>query len=106
MPTFTRAEAESLLPKVRPLLEELKRRKATYDRRASEPLAREINAIIVEIASLGAEVKDPDRGLVDFRGLRRGREVYLCWRLGEGDRIRFWHDLDSGFAGRQAIDEN
>ncbi len=106
MPTFTRAEAEGLLPKVRPLLEELKRRKSTYDGRPSEPLAREINAIVIEIAALGVEVKDPDRGLVDFRAMRRGREVYLCWRLGEGDRIRFWHDLDSGFAGRRAIDEN
>ena len=34
--------------------------------------------------------------------LRDGREVYLCWRLGE-DRIRFWHDLDGGFAGRQLL---
>ena len=48
-------------------------------------------------------LKDPRTGLVDFRSVRDGRVVYLCWRLGE-DRIRYWHDLDAGFAGRQPLD--
>jgi hypothetical protein len=105
MPTYTRAEAEALLPKVRPLLEDLQRRIAAYRRRPSDPVAREIEALLRDIAELGVEVKDPDRGLVDFRTVRRGREVYLCWQLGEGDRIAFWHDLDTGFAGRKIIED-
>ncbi len=105
MPTYTRAEAEALLPKVRPLLEDLQRRIAAYRRRPTDPVAREIEALLREIAELGAEMKDPDLGLVDFRTVRRGREVYLCWKLGEGDRIAFWHDLETGFAGRKIIED-
>ena len=55
------------------------------------------------IADLSAEVKDPDQGLIDFRGLRDGREVYLCWRLGEADCV-WWHELHTGFQGRQPLD--
>jgi hypothetical protein len=105
MPTFTRSQAEALLPKVRPLLEDLQRRKQSYDRRPTDPVAKEINALLVEVARLGAEVKDPDRGLIDFRTLRRGREVYLCWQLGEGDRIAYWHGIESGFGGRKLIED-
>jgi hypothetical protein len=106
MPRFSRAEAEALLPKVRPLLEDLRRRKVAFDRRRTEPVAREIRALLEEIAALGVEVKDPDLGLIDFRAMRRGREVYLCWRLGEGDRISWWHEIESGYAGRQPLVEN
>jgi hypothetical protein len=105
MPTFTRAQAEALLPKVRPLLEDLQRRKAAYDRRPTDPVAKEINALLLEVARLGGEVKDLDQGLVDFRTKRRGREVYLCWKLGEGDRISYWHDLETGVSGRKLIED-
>jgi hypothetical protein len=47
-------------------------------------------------------LRDLDRGLVDFPALRDGREVYLCWVEGEPD-IAFWHELDAGYAGRQAL---
>ena len=50
-------------------------------------------------------MKDPDRGLIDFRAKFRGREVYLCWQLGEGSHISYWHDLESGFAGRKLIED-
>ena len=105
MPSFTRAEAEALLPTVRPLLEDLQRRAVAYRRRPSDPVAQEIQALLAEIAEIGVEVKDPDQGLVDFRGQRRGREVYLCWRLDEGSRISYWHELDAGFAGRKLIED-
>jgi hypothetical protein len=105
MPPFTRAQAEALLPQVRPLLEDLQRRAMAYRRRPTDPVAREIEALLREIAELGVEVKDPNEGLVDFRAQRRGREIYLCWKLGEGDRIAFWHDLDTGFAGRKIIED-
>ncbi|MDE0506470.1 MAG: DUF2203 domain-containing protein [Candidatus Poribacteria bacterium] len=47
-------------------------------------------------------IKNIDPGLVDFPHLRDGREVYLCWQFGE-DEIRYWHDVDAGFAGRQPL---
>ncbi len=105
MPLYTRAEAERQLAKARPLLEDLQRRVMAYRRRPSDPVAREIEALLREIAELGAEVKDPEQGLIDFRTRQRGRDVYLCWKLGEGDRISFWHDLESGFAGRKIIED-
>jgi hypothetical protein len=105
MPQFTRAQAEALLPKAKPLLEDLQRRALSYRRRPTDPVAREIEALLREIADLGIEVKDPMRGLIDFRTRMRGREVYLCWQLGEGDHIAFWHDLETGFAGRKIIED-
>ena len=56
-----------------------------------------------ELETLGVQLKDYDRGLLDFPSLREGRVVLLCWQLGEGDRIEWWHDLETGFAGRQPI---
>ena len=106
MPQFTRAEAEALLPRVRPLLEDLKRRKTTYDTRPSVPVAREIEALLHELAALGVEVKDIDSGLIDFRTQHGGEEAYLCWRLGEGDRIAWWHTLEGGFPARRPLVEN
>ncbi|HRW47809.1 MAG: DUF2203 domain-containing protein [Caldilinea sp.] len=56
------------------------------------------------IIALGVTVKDIDAGLVDFLGLRNGREVYLCWRYGE-EELGFWHELNAGFSGRRPLDE-
>jgi hypothetical protein len=61
-----------------------------------------LDSLVRQIQSLGVEIKDINSGLVDFLSLRDGREVYLCWQFGE-ENIRFWHDLDAGFAGRQPI---
>ena len=47
-------------------------------------------------------IKDLDRGLLDFPALVGGREVFLCWEEGE-PTVEFWHDLDSGYAGREAL---
>lgn len=104
MPLYTRSEAEALLPTVEPLVEDLRRRVAAFRRQPSEPVAQEIRALVTELAELGVEVKDVDQGLIDFRADREGREVYLCWKLGEGPRILYWHELDTGFAGRQRLD--
>ena len=54
-----------------------------------------------EVAELGAEVKSVD-GLVDFRSRRHGEIVNLCWKFPETE-ITHWHDLRSGFAGRQRL---
>jgi hypothetical protein len=85
-------------------------------RRADDPYAEEtaqshselelekakLDNYIEELARLGVELKGPD-GLCDFPSLRDGREVYLCWRLGES-QVGFWHEKHAGFAGRQPID--
>ena len=105
MPHFARDEAEALLAKVRPYLEDIQRRKRSFDQRPTEPTAAEIRALIRAVNELGVEVKDLDAGLVDFPSLRRGRPIYLCWKLGEGDSISWWHDPESGFAGRRPIKE-
>jgi hypothetical protein len=105
MPHFARDEAEALLPKIAPYLEDIRRRKQAFDRRPTEPVAAEIRALVQTIADMGVEVKDLDAGLIDFRSTRRGREIYLCWKLGEGERISWWHELDTGFAGRRPIKE-
>jgi hypothetical protein len=59
---------------------------------------------VEELQELGVEPKHPTEGLVDFRCLMDGRVVYLCWKLGEPE-IRFWHELEAGFAGRQPLPE-
>jgi len=64
-------------------------------------LAR-LQEYILELHALGIEFKDPVMGLVDFPSLMDGREVCLCWRLGEPE-VSFWHELDAGFQGRQSL---
>ncbi len=69
-----------------------------------EHLARlqvRIKASLQQLADMGIEVKGIE-GLVDVRSRYQGRQVCLCWKLGE-PRFTHWHELDGGFAGRQAI---
>ena len=58
--------------------------------------------VLDRIAARGCHLKGLDPGLVDFPHLRQGREVYLCWQMGEKD-IRYWHEIDDGFDGRQPL---
>jgi hypothetical protein len=58
-----------------------------------------------ELHELGVEPKNGPEGLVDFRCLMDGRVVYLCWKYDEPE-IRHWHELDAGFAGRQALPDD
>lgn len=67
-------------------------------RRDEERLA----GFISELHELGIEFKDPVLGLVDFPAEMDGRVVYLCWKPGEPD-VRFWHELQAGFSGRQSL---
>ncbi len=62
-----------------------------------------LRQLAAELDSFGCELKDPDIGLIDFLSMRNGREIYLCWMLGE-ERINFWHYLHTGFAGRQPLE--
>jgi hypothetical protein len=65
---------------------------------------RTLGGFIDELKQLGIEFRDPVKGLVDFPTRIEGREVYLCWKLGEAE-VHFWHDLDAGFDGRQSLTE-
>jgi len=70
-----------------------------------EDLEKDIGVLqgyVEELEGLGVEIKDLGKGLVDFRSLIEGREVYLCWLLGE-EEVSHWHELDAGFAGRQSL---
>ena len=62
-----------------------------------------LHAYLEELSKLGVELKGFD-GLCDFPSLRDGREVYLCWRLGEAT-VAHWHEIDAGFAGRRPIED-
>lgn len=55
-----------------------------------------------ELTEVGCELKDYRQGLIDFIGKHQGRDVCLCWKLGE-DRVAYWHELQAGYAGRQPV---
>ena len=63
-----------------------------------------LREVFERIEQIGVLVRDLDIGLIDFLTLYQGREVCLCWKLGE-ERIRFWHGMEEGFAGRKLIDD-
>lgn len=127
---FSVEEANALIPRITPALLQLRRDKEQFDqlRRTLEAMTpamqgngygalaveyeRRINDLVTRmsagirvLAEQGIEVKDLNQGLIDFPHLRGDRVVYLCWRLGEGE-IAYWHELETGFAGRQELDES
>jgi len=125
MKIFTVQEANALLPDVRKIVGKIQRahRKIAHYRddakKAAEAAERggggfsdgvayafvltELTVQISELEALGVQLKDFERGLVDFPSLRDGRVVLLCWQLGEGDELEWWHDVDAGFAGRTPL---
>ena len=120
---FTLEEARALLPHLRRIFEDVHRCRDQI-REVDEKLGNllkktgtdlggrsvngllqdllQMNAQLQRIHKMGVVVKDLDRGLLDFPSLRDGREVFLCWELDEND-IEFWHDLDTGYAGRERL---
>jgi hypothetical protein len=119
---FSRAEANALLPQLTELLSRLRDAKDQLtDEEAHEALAeaapangggdggRQVGVAFLEVRRLletiersGIVLRDIDRGLVDFPAVIDGREVYLCWELGE-DEVGFWHDMDAGYVGREPL---
>jgi len=61
-------------------------------------------AAVARIDGLGITLRDIERGLIDFPALAGGRQVWLCWELGEED-VAFWHELDTGFGSRRPLIE-
>ena len=125
MKLFTVEEANALLPAVRRIVAQIARahRELLTDREAARRAAegaelgggfmpgggRYVAALVRlsegagELEALGVQLKDFARGLIDFPTLRDGRVVLLCWELGEGDRIEWWHEVEAGYAGRQPL---
>jgi hypothetical protein len=119
---YTREEARALLPQIRKWLNQLARLRLdieTNDRRLegllasgqdlggdmvnkSMQLLAEIKPLLLEFQSREIFIKDMERGLIDFPALIGGREVFLCWEKDDED-IEFWHDIDSGYAGREPL---
>ena len=119
---YTIEEARALLPQLRQWLGELSRsrQKVTQlDQRLGQIVSvgndaggnlvndwiRQLAAIkrvLDQFKSREIQIKDIDRGLVDFPAVLAGREVFLCWEQDEED-IEFWHDLDTGYAGREPL---
>lgn len=58
--------------------------------------------LVDELHQVGVELKDFEKGLVDFPSIHEGREIYLCWQHGE-PRIASWHEVDAGFTGRRDV---
>ncbi len=125
MKLFTIKEANELLPLIRPKLEQIKAHyKILASFRETVKAAAgaaqfggggmengsayvkslyEVSRITTEIHQAGIQLKDYTRGLIDFPCMMDGRIVLLCWQLGEGDKIQWWHDLETGFAGREPL---
>ena len=130
MQLYSEADARSLLPDVVPVLEALRdafralkakqAEIAGYEQLALadgnlvadpweqggtnelEELKRDLSLAVQQLDRWGIELKDPERGLIDFYHQRDGEVVYLCYELGESD-IAYWHTLQDGFAGRQPL---
>ncbi|MBI2134778.1 DUF2203 domain-containing protein [Candidatus Woesearchaeota archaeon] len=122
---FTIDEAEELLPRLeRVLRRTIKLNKAldllssieieVYDddydnlkritklNKQFHKLSHEFYASIEKIEDIGGIIKDLETGIIDFYSKFEGREIFLCWKLGER-KIRFWHEVDSGYEGRKPI---
>jgi hypothetical protein len=125
MKIFSVEEANSLLPSVRHLVRKIQRahKRILSEEGAAREAAEfaeqggggiangvayaanliDMTSLVSELEALGVQLKDFSRGLIDFPSLRDGRVVLLCWQLGEGDRLEWWHDIDAGFAGRTPL---
>jgi hypothetical protein len=120
---YTRDEARALLPQLREWLTELNRLRADvdrYDKRlgglnaAGQDVGGEtvnnwiralagMQQILAEFQQRQIFIKDVNRGLVDFPAIIGGKEVFLCWESDEDD-IEFWHDLETGYGGREKLE--
>jgi hypothetical protein len=67
-------------------------------------LIDQMAAGVARIDAMGITLRDIESGLVDFPALVSGRQIWLCWRLGE-DSVDWWHDLEAGFSGRRPLAE-
>jgi hypothetical protein len=88
-----RRTRENTLELARPLRE---RREALGEQ------VEQMRSVVRAVLDMGVEIKRLDPALIDFRSFRHGRLVYLCWQEDE-ETIRYWHDIEAGFAGRRPL---
>jgi hypothetical protein len=104
---------EPVLTQLRDQRDELRELKVAFDATEAGPeherlrlrmqgVIDQMQAGVVRIDSWKVSLRDIATGLVDFPALASGRQVWLCWRLGEAD-VAWWHELEAGVAGRQAL---
>lgn len=74
-------------------------------KKAEAPIEQAIRYGIEQLAAWNIQVKDLERGLVDFPAQREGRTVFLCWELGEPE-VAFWHETTTGYDNRQPVDDS
>lgn len=67
-----------------------------------ETVMHRLEDYVDELSEIGCDLKDYQSGLIDFTGRHDGRDICLCWKLGE-ESITHWHELDAGFAGRKPV---
>ncbi|WP_457601143.1 DUF2203 domain-containing protein [Hydrogenivirga sp.] len=121
MKVFTLEEARNLLIKIKPIVEDINMKKSELfelyskledeedelERMFSQTKVKELESLIkqgfLRIEELGGVIKGVDPILVDFLSYHEGRYIWLCWREDE-DTIRFWHELNDGFAGRKPVE--
>ena len=120
---FTPDEANQALPRVRALVQQIMHARQNIidarpelwpvlekglgnggSKKAGEMIHefRRVEDGFRDLKELGVVVKDISIGLVDFPALRAGREILLCWQYDEPE-VAYWHELQSGYAGRQKI---
>ena len=119
---YTVEEARTLLPHIREWLRgihQIRHRLKQLDERIGQlvlagsdaggdsvhnqvKLLAELQSALHEFERREIQIKDIDRGLIDFPAVVGGKEVFLCWEQDEED-IEFWHDLDTGYAGRERL---
>jgi hypothetical protein len=83
---------------------ELDEEEAQRIRLRMQGIVDQMAAAVARIDGLGITLRDIERGLIDFPALVSGRQVWLCWELGEDD-IAFWHELDTGYGSRRPLIE-
>ncbi len=104
---------EPVLTQLRDQRDELRELKATFDATEAGPeherlrlrmqgVIDQMQAGVVRIDGWKIALRDIATGLVDFPALASGRQVWLCWRLGEAD-VAWWHELEAGVTGRQRL---
>lgn len=77
-------------------------REQTHAQRQLDGMLDRLQDLVNELTDVGCELKDYQTGLIDFVGRHQGRDVYLCWKLGE-EKISYWHEMNAGFSGRKPI---
>ena len=77
-------------------------KKVTKMNKQFHKLSFEFYANIEQLEELGCVIKDLESGIVDFYSVHEGKEIFLCWKIGE-KKIEFYHEIDDGYVGRKPL---